>query len=408
MPQVNINNPVASAGGFIPIMWALTALSVLKANLAITKRVRRDTDFDVPARRGNVLNIPYAGTFSAPLKSTQSASVRQVPQGGKSVQVSLTSHRTTDFAVEDITRAQANPGLIERYTTPAAIAISEAIERDAMATLMGLPNAVGTPGTNLNAATINAAMVSLTAQKIPMTERFLVPSPKDQGAMLLDPALTNFFAFGRQEGVEGGKQVRLYDFDITDPSQLCPAVAPQTITIGAAATGGSFVLNWNGFASASLAWNCQVSDVLAALQSFAPLLGFNAGDIAVTGSGTGNTNSPFTVTFAGTAARYSSALFVDNSGMAGDVVTAVNKSGTPVATTNFALHPEALIFVPRPFEDIPDGSGVQSAQVDDPDTGISLRVLYQYDMTYRQLVVGFDVLYGFALLRPSAGLRVVC
>jgi len=82
-------------------------------------------------------------------------------------------------------------------------------------------------------------------------------------------------------------------------------------------------------------------------------------------------------------------------------------SGTPDSTKNLAYHKEAFIIATRPFRSIPEGLGVRSTIVNDPDTGISLRVLYSYDIDNRGVRVGFDVLYGVAELRDAAGVVVL-
>jgi len=82
-------------------------------------------------------------------------------------------------------------------------------------------------------------------------------------------------------------------------------------------------------------------------------------------------------------------------------------SGTPDSTKNLAYHREAFIFVSRPFKPIPAGAGVLTTQINDTDTGISIRVLYQYDMDNRGMRVAFDVLYGVAELRDAAGVVVL-
>jgi len=82
-------------------------------------------------------------------------------------------------------------------------------------------------------------------------------------------------------------------------------------------------------------------------------------------------------------------------------------SGTPNSTKNLAYHKEAFILASRPFKPIPAGAGVLSTQINDPEIGLSIRVLYQYDMDNRGVRVAFDVLYGVAELRDAAGVVVL-
>jgi hypothetical protein len=82
-------------------------------------------------------------------------------------------------------------------------------------------------------------------------------------------------------------------------------------------------------------------------------------------------------------------------------------TGTPNSTKNLAFHRDAMILAVRPFREPPAGSGVQAAVMPDPETGLVLRVLYQYDMSNRGVRVGLDILYGVAVLRPTLGVVVL-
>lgn len=82
-------------------------------------------------------------------------------------------------------------------------------------------------------------------------------------------------------------------------------------------------------------------------------------------------------------------------------------AGTPAITQNIAFHKSAMIMAMRPFKEIPAGSGVATATVLDPASGIAIRVLKQYKAEYRAEYVGFDILYGFTALRPTMGINVL-
>lgn len=81
----------------------------------------------------------------------------------------------------------------------------------------------------------------------------------------------------------------------------------------------------------------------------------------------------------------------------------------PLSTTrkNLFFYRDAMILAVRPFAPIPEGSGVRSAVITDPESGLSIRVLWQYHMGYRGVRMGFDILYGVAAMRTAAGLQVL-
>lgn len=302
--MANITTTIAETAGFIPQVWAQRALDVLKANMVMARLVSKDSDFE-PGWVGKTLNIPFPGTFTAQDKASDATVNLQTPTGGSSVAVTLNKHKVVDFLVEDVARAQSRPDLLDRYIQPAAIAIAQAVENDLFALYAGLSGTVGTSGTDLTAATVRAARKALNDNKIPIDNRALVISPKDEISLLADSSLQNYFAFSRQAGVAEGSLGRLYGFDVY-MSQLVPVVA-----------------------------------------------------------------------------------------------------GTPNSTKNLAFHPTAFILATRPFIDPPPSTGVQAATVRDPDTGLVIRVIYTYDVSYRGVRVGLDILYGVAELRDAAGIVVL-
>lgn len=72
--------------------------------------------------------------------------------------------------------------------------------------------------------------------------------------------------------------------------------------------------------------------------------------------------------------------------------------GTPPETQNLAFYRDALViaFAPLPV----DMPGIKAATLNDP-AGIPIRVMAAYDVAYRGVRVGVDVLYGVAVARPS-------
>lgn len=75
----------------------------------------------------------------------------------------------------------------------------------------------------------------------------------------------------------------------------------------------------------------------------------------------------------------------------------------PVSTKNLVFHKNAFLVAFRPFRDLPAGSGVSSATINDPVSGISIRVARQYDINNIGMRVNLDVLYGSIVLRPNQG-----
>ncbi|MHB8398436.1 MAG: P22 phage major capsid protein family protein [Candidatus Limnocylindrales bacterium] len=392
--MANIDRPTADTAGFIPQVWAQRALDVLRSVMVLSRFVTKDTDFE-PAWKGKTLNIPYPGTFVAQNKSANTQATVQQPTGGQSVAVTLASHKYVDFIVEDAARAQASSELLDRYVRPAAIAIGNAVEDDLFALAPNLTTpSVGAHGTPITASTIRSARSGLNGALAPMDQRAFIMSPNDEISVLGDTTLQSFFAFAKASGVTNGQLPPLYGFDAS-MSQRVP-VPTATVTLNNTPTGGTFTITYGGQTTSALAFNASAATVQTAIQALSSV---GAGNATVTLVGT-----VYTITFAGTLAENISA--VSSSGLlltgAGAQPTAVTQN----QYSNLAIHRDALILATRPFLDPPDQSGVRSATVADPETGIVMRVQWQYSMADRGVRVGFDILYGVQTLRPTLGLIV--
>ena len=122
--STNITSGVATTTGFVPTIWAQTALDVLRTNIVLAKRVARDYKFDDQQTQGKTINIPYPGKFTARKKAANTPATTQVPVGGTFIPVTLTEHSYVDFIIEDVAEAQSNAPLMMRLVKPAIIALA--------------------------------------------------------------------------------------------------------------------------------------------------------------------------------------------------------------------------------------------------------------------------------------------
>lgn len=304
----NINLAQADSSGFIPIIWAQRALSILRTKIRLAKIVARDTDY-TPEERGKTITIPFPGTFAAQqLTDTggSSTATTQTPSGGTSVSVNLDQFWYVDFNVSDFARAQASQELLDRYIDGPMDALAINLENVLFAQYANFTGgSVGTAGTNLVRSIITGARKKLADNLAPDTDRHVVLSTKDEAALLNDTSLANYFAFSKPDAVAQGMLGTLDGFQI---------------------------------------WS--------------------------------STRTP--------------------------VVT-----GTPNTTENIAIHKTALLLATRPLLAPEADTGVQAATLVDPESGLAIRVLKQYDMTARAHRVGFDMLFGTKCLRPTLGVNVL-
>lgn len=82
-------------------------------------------------------------------------------------------------------------------------------------------------------------------------------------------------------------------------------------------------------------------------------------------------------------------------------------TGTPNSTKNFAFDPGAIILAMRTLPEAPAGSGAVQTTIQDPQSGIVLRITMAYSAQYLGVQVTVDILYGVAKLRDEKGFVVL-
>jgi hypothetical protein len=81
-------------------------------------------------------------------------------------------------------------------------------------------------------------------------------------------------------------------------------------------------------------------------------------------------------------------------------------AGTPAQTKNIAFAPGAVLLAMRGLPEAPAGAGAVSSVVNDPASGLSLRVTMAYNAANLGVQVTVDVLYGVKKLRDEKGVLV--
>lgn len=129
------NITTTEAAGFIPEIWAATALGALRANTVMLPLVNRNYD-DGNFKVGDILNVPRRGTLSVNDKSANTDITLQTPTAD-TIPLTLNKHKDVSFAVESIAQAQANQDIMSGYVTDAMIALAHQIDDDILALYSG-------------------------------------------------------------------------------------------------------------------------------------------------------------------------------------------------------------------------------------------------------------------------------
>lgn len=220
----NVTNAVAGVG-FIPEIWANEALEILRSNIVLAPLVTKDSDV-ATFQVGSKLHIPYPGTLVANDKATNTVVTKQVPTSTDTT-VTLNKHKEATILIEDFTRAQANPVLMQSYIKAQIIALAEQVENDLIATYSTFTGSLGVTGTDLSAATLRAIAKKFTDNKIQRGDRHVLISTKDTAALLADTTLAQYFAFNsasRGDITNGLIASDIFGLQLHE-SQLVPVVA---------------------------------------------------------------------------------------------------------------------------------------------------------------------------------------
>lgn len=171
MPAITSQN-VANA---IVKLVAVDALPVLMGNLVMGNLVNRDFEPTL-AQAGDTVNVPIPPTLVANNLAEGGTVQPQNPSLGNA-QIVLNTHAEATFQVPDVTKVLAVPDLLKLYMQPAMAALAEKIETDLLNLYAQFTaNApVGTPGTPITEAVVDAAETALFQARVPASEpKYLV------------------------------------------------------------------------------------------------------------------------------------------------------------------------------------------------------------------------------------------
>jgi len=171
MPAITSAN-VANA---IVKLVAADALPALVGNLVMGNLVNRDYEPTL-AQAGDTVNVPIPPTLVANNIAEGGTVQTQNPNLGNA-QIVLNTHCEATFQIPDVTKVLAVPDLLHVYMRPAVVALAERIESDLLGLYAGFTanTPVGTAGSSITEATVDAAETALFGAKVPAREpKYLV------------------------------------------------------------------------------------------------------------------------------------------------------------------------------------------------------------------------------------------
>jgi hypothetical protein len=228
MPAITSSN-VANA---IVKLVAVDALPALMGNLVMGNLVNRDFEPTL-AQAGDTVNVPIPPTLVANNLAEGLTVQTQNPNLGNA-QIVLNTHAEATFQVPDVTKVLAVPDLLKLYMQPAMVALAEKIETDllTLAASFTANSPVGTPGSAITEAVVDAAETALFQAKVPASEpKYLVVDANTYSQLRQIPRFSEYQTAGDAglRSIVDGSVGKIKDFFVFR-SQFVSKTGSPTVT----------------------------------------------------------------------------------------------------------------------------------------------------------------------------------
>jgi len=370
------------------------------------------------AKIGTVLNVrkpPQYTVSTGQALDLQAAKETSVP-------VTLTTQNHVDFQFNSADLALSVDDFSKRFISPAVAALANKIDYNGLQLYKDVFQHVGTPKTTpTSLLTYLSAGVKLDNSCCPIDgERYVVITPLMQATMVSN--LTTVFnpqtvISSQYRTGEMGQAVGFtWSMDQNVPTHLTGNAVGTPVTNSPTSTGGASIIT-NGWTTTTA--TLKRGDVI----SVADLYWVNPQSKASTGSlaqfvvtadktadGSGNITIPVSPTIVLSGAEqncYSSTGAM----VSGKAITVFETAQAGLAALASSSTPQGLAFHRDAFTlacaDLPLPGGVDMAsRVSDPDLGLSIRLVRQYDISTDNFPCRLDILYGWSTLRPELACRI--
>ena len=223
----------ANIANAIVKLVAAEALPALMGNLVMGNLVNRDYEPTL-AHAGDTVNVPIPPTLVANNIAEGGTVQTQNPNLGNA-QIILNTHAEATFQIPDVTKVIAVPDLLRLYMQPAVVALAERIESDLLglyASFTANP-AVGTGGTAITEATVDAAESLLFSAKVPASAaKYLVVNSGTYSTLRQIPRFSEFNTAGEAglRALVDGAVGKMKDFYIFR-SQFVASTGTAPVTV---------------------------------------------------------------------------------------------------------------------------------------------------------------------------------
>jgi hypothetical protein len=396
-----------------PTVIAKEALMQFKNGMGFSRSVDKSYSKDF-AKRG--AKIGASETIRKPNRFTVSDgatySAQDVTEDSVTLTIDSQKHVGFDFLSKDLTLSIDE--FSDRYLKPGALALVNKVDVDGLAlAAKQVANSVGTAGTTPSALlTYLQAMQKVQESAGPMDDNYSFHINPAASTKIVD-ALKGLFAdqgeiskqykrglMGVAAGGEWHLSQNLYSYTSGQRG--------GTPLVNGATASGASTLVTDGWTAAA-ANRVKAGDVftIAAVYKVNPITKASTGELqqfVVTADASSDGSGNATLSISPAIYTSGSLQNVDAAPADNAALTFLHGAST-VTVNNLLMHKEAFALAFAPLER-PEGVHFSAVETD-PETGISIRVVRDYDISTDKFKCRLDVMYGWKELRPEWACKIL-
>jgi hypothetical protein len=395
---------MASNTFITPTVIAREVILALRNNLVMGKLVNRQYEKEYKAVGQSVLvRKPVKFRVTKAAARTNS----DITESTETFTVATQAH--VSWEVTSAERTMEVPEYISRYLEPAGAAIANQIDTDLLGLYDDVYNEVGTPGnTPSTFAELAAAARRLDDEACPQQDRYAVFNPDGNWSMAdalkgtFDPTLAN-------QTIRQGRLGRIANMEVFMSQNI------KSHTVGTHSTGSTPLVNGASQSGASLVTNgwanstavLKAGDVFTIANVYAvnPESGVSTAvlrqfvalsDVTSDGSGNGTISISPSITATGAYQTVSAAP--------------ANDAAITVVGTEATVYPKNLVFNKNAFGLVVIPMSMPKSAygtvVRDSRTGLSIRVVVDFDIDNDKEIIRLDSYYGIKTLDAALACRI--
>jgi len=387
-----------------PTIIAKEALMQLVNSLGMASNVYKAYKNEF-VKVGSTITVRKPNKFRA--TDAQARNNTNISEPSTSITMATQSHVSWAFSSVELT--QVIEDYSKRYIAPAAAALANRVDYALCGLYADVYNYAGSPGTTPGSfKVLGDCQAILDDESTPAVRRVAVLNP-DANWTLADALKGTFAAKVADNIVTKGYLGTIANLDIYMDQNI------RRHKTGVFTTGATPAVNGAEQTGATLAtkgWNSSSSTVtkgdiftINAVNAVNTMSGESTGKLRrfVVGANTTSAGGNMATLPIAPSIVASGAYQTVTASPADDA--SLNFVGTEATEypQNLVFHPNAFALVTTPIE-VP--ANVWGARESDPDTGLSIRVVKQYDIDADEEIIRMDILFGTKTLYPEMACRL--